>query len=337
MKNNIKPEWRLEANSQDITSAIRERLISLSLTDQAGLESDKLRIELADHDPEKRIAIPAHGAELDLYIGYDGAAAHMGMFIVDGITLSGPPDKIIIKAKASPQAKSESGAGSNRLMLTTQKTRSWEAEMTLGAIVQTIAGEHGLEPAITGELSGIVLPHIDQVNESDMALLTRLAHNYDAIAKPAAGRLIMTKRATSKAVSGAAMPSIPLTPSDVSTWSVELEERTKPGTVIALYRDLEEGKDIEVTAGSKEPVRRLRHTYSSQSEATSAAKSALEQGRRNSGRLTLKMPGRTTIAAETTITLTGFRDGVDGQWVTTTATHSLSDKGYSLSVSAEAG
>ena len=59
--------------------------------------------------------------------------------------------------------------------------------MTFGALVATIAGEHGLKAAVSSDLAKNQVGHNDQVNESDIAFLTRIAYRYDATAKPVEG------------------------------------------------------------------------------------------------------------------------------------------------------
>ena len=68
----IAPTWQIIANKADITAQISEHFVSLTLTDAVGLESDMLDITLDDSDPDKPLLIPPEGAELELYLGYDG-------------------------------------------------------------------------------------------------------------------------------------------------------------------------------------------------------------------------------------------------------------------------
>ena len=75
----IAPRFRVTANNEDITEALRERFVSLRLTDKAGLDSDELTITLADHDPQAPIALPPAGAELTVWLGYDDQADEMGV------------------------------------------------------------------------------------------------------------------------------------------------------------------------------------------------------------------------------------------------------------------
>ncbi|MCR2730891.1 contractile injection system protein, VgrG/Pvc8 family, partial [Salmonella enterica] len=64
-----------------------------------------------------------------------------------------------------------------------QKSRSWD-DVSLGDIVKTVASDNGLIPKVAGALANIAVGHLDQVNESDAALMTRLASRFNAISKP---------------------------------------------------------------------------------------------------------------------------------------------------------
>jgi phage protein D len=332
---NIKPAFRLVANSEDITATIMERFVSLTYTDDAGVQSDSLQLTLSDHDPNNRIILPPAGAELELWLGYDNQAQRMGLFVVDEIEIAGPPDTVTVKAKAAPVATSSSGSGSTRLMVTTQKTRSWDAGLTLGGMVDTIAQEHGLAPAVAASLAPIVLPHVDQVNESDINLLTRLARDYDAIAKPAGGKLVLAKRGESKTVSGKPLPTITLVPGQVTSWRVTIAKRAKAGKVVAVWRDLNSASDKEVAVGDGEPVRRMRHQFTDQASAEKAARSEYDGGQRSEGTLSISMPGDPSVIAEARLQLSGFRSGVNGEWLVANATHSVDKSGYRCSIRGE--
>jgi phage protein D len=120
---NVVPQFRIMANSQDITAKIRERLKHLKLTDQTGVTSGTLEICLSNHGPRNPIQIPSTGAELEVFLGYDGSALRMGLFIVDEIELSGFPSQMTIRARATPYETSKQG----RVDTQSQKTHSWNA------------------------------------------------------------------------------------------------------------------------------------------------------------------------------------------------------------------
>ncbi|WP_417842039.1 phage late control D family protein [Terasakiella sp.] len=331
----LKPEFRLTANNADITATIKARLSSLRLTDAAGLEADHLEITLADHDDKNPLELPAEGAELELWLGYDGKTEKMGLFIVDKVRLQGPPDSMVISAKASVQATSESGAGNTRQLLTTQKSRSWDAGTALGAMVQKIAEEHGLKPAVADSLASVALPHVDQVNESDMALLTRLAKDYGAIAKPAGGNLVLAPRAQSKTVSGQALPVIELDRKDLTNYSAEISSRTKVGTVTAGWQDVDGAELRLVSVGEGEPVHRVRHPFKDATGAEKAARAQFQRMQRAAKTLTLTTPGNPALIAEAQIYLTGCRAAINGFWVITRVTHNFNKTNYSCNAACE--
>lgn len=316
----VKP-WRpvfiLEANGADITAAIRRGLKKLTLVDEAGVSSDSLTITLADDG----INLPPTGAELSLWLGYQGAARYMGLFVVDEVELSGPPSEMSIKALAAPFKQSTSYGA-----LQDQKTRSWEP-CTVETLVKTIAADHGLTAAVSSELAGVSLDHIDQTNESDINLLTRVARNMDAIAKAGGGRLIFVPQGQGTTAAGKALPTVNVNRSDLARWRVPISDRANYGAVVATWRDKDAALDQEVTVGDGTPVFRLRHTYPSADAATRAAKGRLQGFARGSSKLSATLAkGRTDIVAESRLVVSGVRTGVDGEWSITRVTHTLSDK-----------
>lgn len=326
-----RPDYRLLANTSDITDTIRNRLISLRYTDEAGMESDVLEIVLADHDPGNPIQIPPTGAELELFLGYDGAAERIGLFVCDEIELAGWPGEMTIRARAAPFDLSKNGKSN----LQTQKTRSWPKATTLGAMVKKIASEHGLEPAVAEKLAAISLPHIDQADESDLHFLARVGKKYDAIVKPAGGKLILAKKGEAKTVTGQELPTVTLKPEEVSRWRVVQSKRETAGMVVAYWHAVKSAKRNEVKVGSGEPVRRLKMYYPAQEMALAAARSELDRRERGRTTVSVTLPGRTDLVAEGRVVLSGFRDGVDDEWSITRAEHMLDGNGYVTTIEAE--
>lgn len=328
---NARPEWRVWANKADITGTIKDRLIGLRYTDEAGLESDVLEIRLADHDPDRPIQIPATGAELELALGYDGELARVGVFVVDEIEISGWPGELVVRARAAPFEASRSGM----TRLQTQKRRAWPKGTLLADIVRKIAAEHGLQPAVADEMAAIRLPHQDQIDESDLGFLTRLARRYDGIVKPAGGRLVLAKRGRAKSASGQEIVLVRLAPGDVSSYRVSLTRRDESGTVAAYWHATKAAKREEVQVGQGEPVTRLKRYYPTAEMARAAAQAEYDRRARRRATLSLSMPGRTDVMAEGRLDLVGFRPGADGPWIVTRAEHSLDRAGYSTSIEAE--
>ena len=113
------------------------------------------------------------------------ALVKMGKFMVDEVELSGPPNQISITARSSDTFE-KSNLGS----IVSPKSRSWH-DITFPDMVAAIAKENKLSPLVSPRLEGIIVDHIDQTEESDLAFLNRVAQTVDSYVKPADGKLIV--------------------------------------------------------------------------------------------------------------------------------------------------
>ncbi len=232
-----KLDFKLLANNNDISEIIAKNLISFTLTDKAGTESVRLSIGLSwpsNHTTHSK------GAVLKLSIGFNGNLVDKGQFVVDEITIIGASRRLQIVANAAPM-KNTKQLGT----LQTHKTRSWD-NVTLNDVLKTLANEHGLTPKMNSSLSTIFIEHIDQVNESDMSLMTRLSKQYGAISKPADGYWLLLKEGEGTSVSGRTLPSFTITPEMVSNWQYREQSRNDSKRVVATYHDVESGETTEV-------------------------------------------------------------------------------------------
>ena len=128
----MKPIFRIVADGNDITALINDRLLLLRTLDKPGMESDEFELRIDDRDGA--VALAKKGAGIEIYLGYDSKAlARLGRYTVDDIEVSGPPDTLVIRGKASDMR----GSGK------TTRSGSWE-NVTLSKIVSDIAARNGL-------------------------------------------------------------------------------------------------------------------------------------------------------------------------------------------------
>ena len=329
----VTPAYRIIANQEDITAAVLDRLVSLHLTDETGVASDLFEMTLADHDPLAPIAMPDTGAELEVFLGYDGVTQRMGLYVCDEVELSGWPGQMTIRGRAAPYDTSSGGKSD----LQTQKTRSWPAGTKLADVVAKIAGEHGLEAAVGESLRSTALGHWDQTAESDLSFLLRVGKRYDAIVKAADGKLVVTKRGESKTAGGESLPTITVLPHQVTSWRLNLAKKESPGTVVAFWHAKKTAKRVQVQVGEGDPVRQLRHYYPTEEAAKEAAQAELDKRARGEHKLTATMPGDPELCAEARLVMgAGFRDGVAGEWLITRVEHSMAPgAGYQCTIEAE--
>ena len=339
----MQPLFRIYANSVEITAAIRDRLIELVITDEAGIQSDELKLTLDDRRREDgAIAqLPRIGTVLTVSLGYaETRLVSMGRFIVDEVEIRSPPATLSVSAKAADMV------GPFR----SPKTRSWD-ETTLGQLVEAIATEHRYEAKIDPELGGIAIPHLDQTEESDMSLLTRLAAKHDAMAKPVAGFLVLAKQGAIKTITGQAMPTISLNASDLAEWryrhsarkpggsgSTSDRDTQKPPTTTtggtkAYWWDFEKGERREVTTGSP-PFEEIRYVHATEAEAKAAAATRKNTGERAQGELSFSLAGDPRLAAEGSLWLS-LRAEIPTDWRIKRVEHRLSNQGYTTHVECE--
>lgn len=316
------PAYRIEIDGKDFTEQWGKRLMSLVITDEAGIKSDTLEVEFDGRD---KIKAPKVGAKIKVWLGYAPTPVLRGQYVIDEWTLAGPLRTLRISAKAAELTSTIRAA----------KTRAFDNK-TLGAIVNQIAADHGLTAQVDSELASIQIAHIDQANESDLGFLSRLAKRNGGTFKLADGKVMMAKKGGSNLPSGKAKASIAMTPDMVSTWSFTQGKRGEYKTVSASYMDHAKGKRVSVKAGSGEPKHRIRTLYGSKAEAEAAAKAELGAYTRGQGTFEVDGPGIPTVFAEAIVEAEGFDPDVDGGYLVKSVRHSLEGGGYSTSISMEA-
>jgi phage protein D len=239
----MRPTFTISAAGNDITGDVTARLISMDITDTVDETSDGLTMVL--EDVLGTLELPKSGAKLEVTLGYDGVNQRMGAFVVDEVTVEGPPDTIAITASSTPFVDDRGGGGA--ASFTSRKSRSWEGK-TIDAIVKTIASECGLNPVVDKTLASITVPHIAQVGESDANLLVRIARRYAGVLKPADGRLVLAADQGGQTTSGAAL-ELTLTPADVTTYRIRYGGKGQGVTKVrARVRNYQTGTDDEIEA-----------------------------------------------------------------------------------------
>lgn len=319
------PDYRLAVNGQNITPKINGRLIHLTLDENPGDEADTLSITLTDHDGA--LEIPPKGAELDLAIGWNGSPlVEKGRFIVDEASYSWSPNVLNLTARSADM----------RNGLPTRRTRSWD-QVTIADIVSTIASQNNLEPVISNSLGQNLVEHLDQTDESDLNLLTRLGERHGAIATVKAGRLLFTPRGEATTANGNALPRITITPQKGDSGTYRETDREGYTGVVAFWDNLDDGKQEQVMAGTADRVKRLRGTYANQSEANAAANAELKRLNRGEAELSITLAtGLPEVGPEYRLRAEGFKAQINGrEWVITRASHSVSDSGLVTSLDAE--
>ncbi|WP_411853067.1 phage late control D family protein [Yersinia enterocolitica] len=360
----IAPAFMLTLGSHDITANLSRRLVSLTMTDNRGFEADQLDIELDDSDG--LVAMPARGAVLSLFLGWQGTALMgKGQFTVDEIEHRGAPDTLTIRARSADFRGS----------LNSRREASYH-DTTLGAVVKQIAQRNKLVASLARDFAEITIPHIDQSQESDIKFLTRLAERNGAEVSVKAGKLLFLKAGRGVTASGKPIPMIVIERSDgdrhqftiadrnaysgvTANWlhtkgpqpkkqKVKLQRKPKAQHLRALQHPKArpttpkaikppEERQGEYLAGEADNVLALTTVYATKAQAMRAAQVKWDKLQRSVAEFSINLAiGRADLYPETPVTLKGFKSVIDQQtWIITKVTHNLGDNGYTTALALE--
>ena len=310
------PIIRLTADNKPLDDVIMARLMSCEVTDNSAGDADELSITLDDHDG--KLAMPKRGVQLQCWLGYIDAGIHdMGIFTVDSVEWGGTPDTITVKAKSADMKGS----------LKVARSQSYH-DKKLGEIAQQVATRHELELAMTDYLKTIDVGHIDQTDESDMHLLTRLCWQFGAVVNVKHGKLLIFQPYENKTVSGQPLTLTVLKRDKGDSFKFNIEDRQGDvDNVQASYHDKKQAKKITVdTDPDGQKPKKLKGQYKDKHTATAAANAEKKRIKGEQAKFTIDCAfGYPAISTESPITLQGFKAEIDAlKWTVETATHSYS-------------
>ncbi len=328
----MKPAFKVIMAGVNITSKIKDRLLSLTVNDAAGVKSDTVRIELDDRD--SRIIEPPDGAPIIVFMGYGRFLVPMGVFVLDKVEYEIAPDRMIIHGKAADMGGS----------IKDQKTRNWD-DKTIEEIVTTIAAEHGLEPKVAERFKAVKYDYLAQKAESDINFLSRIGKDHDAIVSvkqmPKAGgsgksSLLFIGKGEGKASSGRVLPQIWVFKTQLLPGSrVSKNKSSIYKSVKATWHDKGKGEKESVTVGKGSPVFEITHPHQSKAAAERAAQAKLDEQARLGHSMSLTLLGNPIHRAEGQLVAIGFRLGIPALWSIKSVAHRLTSGGYTTQIECE--
>lgn len=307
------PAWRVVLDGNDLTERLAPRLLDLTLTECRGDEADQLQLRLHDHDG--RMALPRRGVTLQVSLGWQHSGlVNKGSFVVDEVEHSGAPDIITVRARSADLT----GA------LRTRRERSWHAT-TLGVVLGAIAGDHSLRASVAPALAAVAMPHLDQSNESDLNLLTRLGKRFDAVATVKSGTLIFAPIGSGTTAGGTELPRLLITRASGDQHRYAMTDRERYTGVRAFWSDRDAARRKSVLAGDAGSEKHLQATYANEAEAKQRAEAELKRLDRGSATLSLTLAmGRADVYPEQLVSVSGFKPDIDGDcWLVAKVFHSM--------------
>lgn len=331
---NVSPRARrvilaVTIDGHDATSVLSPSLLEFSYTDNAGGKADEVRLTLHDRDgkwigpwkPRKGMPVTATLKCLDWERQGEDFSLPCGAFTIDEVEVSGPPDKVTIKAVS---------ANLTGPLRETARTRAWE-NTSLETVAGQIAEEYGLSLLYTGKAHAFA--RSDQRNESDLAYLNRMASGRGMNCKVHDGRLILMdaqeaeNRDTAVTLSrrgGMYSPrSYSFRDSSADTAFSDAE---------VAYADPATGTTHCASVAAADTANGVQKTLTSRQRAENAAQAqdmggaALHAANVRSRTASVECLGCPRLVAGTTVGLDGFGD-FSGRWFVKTATHRVSGSG----------
>ena len=243
----MKPCFQIINNGKDLAPSYAPYLIELSITDSVTERVDEFCLTLSDVG--NTLDLPVKGERVDVSLGEDGQMIRQGAYIIDGVEIQGSPDQIKITSAACPFANT----GTMKAMQH-QQSRSWD-NITIGDLVAGIAGEVGMTAAVSPDFAKTTIDHLDQTNESNMNLLTRVAADYGASFKPCDGKLVFSLIGNGKTIDGKAIPALTITRGPGTKFQAVFSKRQNFASATVGHHDVETGHDLLNTSeGASTPI-----------------------------------------------------------------------------------
>ena len=89
--------YKLEVDGRVINAEAINRFMSMTITDNRGLESDTIEIQLSDHDG--KLDIPSKGAVIQVWIGWSNEGlVYKGKYTIKEVEHAGAPDVLTLRA-----------------------------------------------------------------------------------------------------------------------------------------------------------------------------------------------------------------------------------------------
>lgn len=323
----IRPIVVITVDGKPVGSIFDSRLISLSITDNEGIQSDSLTMTLSDGQPH--VAPPRRGAAVSVVVTIGVIVTFLGNFVINSVSRSCLPNTITVKGH-SADLRSEMKAG---------KSRHWD-NSSIKSIVSGIAGEYGLETKIADAVSSYVYPWIGQQDESDLSFLDRLALRHGALFSIKNGLLLWLERGAGKTAGGATIGPAVISPETLITGSCKVSETDvdRFKTVKAYWHDRNGAQRRPVVVPGDDSATGehvLKWPYASKEEAEAAAKSAAREMLRGATSMSCWVSGRPDLLAGQPLVFAGVHPFVDGiEFILDRVTHQYTKaSGFRTSVS----
>lgn len=325
------PIYRISRGGVDITNKFNDRCVMIRVDFSSGDgDDDKCFISLDDRD--WAIAAPNLGETISISLGYkEVGLADMGEYTIEEVTYSLIPKTITLAGTASGAFQA----------LRSPVTENYDKK-TLGEIYQDLAKKSGIQAVIHPDLQGKILNYKNVITSPYMAF-QELARQYNAVAKVAGGKLLVTPRGGGQSASGQAIQTLVLGPAHFGTCAVKHTNRSDYGSVKAAYFDREKNQRAFVQeqsplGGDQAGLNPFipNRLFNSREEAEAAAKAQMSAILRSRGNADITLAkGDPWIRDQQKILIRETRPGMNGSYVIELVSHTyLPEQGIGTAIKA---
>ncbi|MCZ8520122.1 MULTISPECIES: phage late control D family protein [Paenibacillus] len=316
----------------DVSSSIAEYLTSFSYSDAGSGTLDDLQLTLEDRHQlwqgdwmgKKGDTITAAIRTVNWNKAGEAQLLICGTFEVDGMSSSGPPDVLNIKAVSIP-------FDSN--VRFEKKTRAWE-KVKLSTLAKDIAKNAGYK--LVFELTDDPeYDRVDQTDQSDLAFLLERAKNEGVGMKVTDGQIVLFDELVYEQQG----PVAEIARGAGRVLSYSFEDNMADASYVACqvaYQEPRSKKTVTHTyrppgAPTKGPVLKINERFASIKEADRIGRKRLREKNKNAVKASLKLPGDVRLVTTATVTLAGWKN-FDGKYIIESSKHDVGGSGYTTSL-----
>ncbi|RXZ84580.1 late control protein [Paenibacillaceae bacterium] len=319
-------EVEIEYQGLNITSTISQFMTSFSYTDNGTGQADDLQLTLEDREGNWRKPwLPKDGDRIKAKINLpswenSGKTLYLncGVFAVDSVNFSGPPETVAIKAASLP---------ANSKLKNERSTKAWE-KVSLSQIARKIAAAAGMK--VMMETQDVKFDRLDQTEQTGIGFLEEVASKEGVSVKVTNDTIVLFDdrkyesmppvRSIKRGESNLKSHNFDLSTTDAAyaacTITYLMTKKKKKTTITGTYR----------IPGKTGPTLKLNERVASAAEATKKAQKALRNKNKEAEKASLTLMGDPSLMQGVTITVAGF-GAFDGKYIIDSANHMIGN-GY---------
>ena len=273
----------------------------------------------------KGLSISAVIAQLNFDSDGKDRILDCGTFEVDDISVSGPPQTVTLKATSLPYTSS----ARNQL-----KSKAWE-NLKLSAIAKQIASKNGLDCMYLSDYDPYY-KRKEQINQTDITFLQGLCKSAGISLKCTAGMIVLFDGAAYEQRNS--VLTVEKGKSDTKTYTLNTGlNDTAYSSCHVSYTDPESGTVIEYTytpadSDGTGQILEINEKVSTREEARQLAMKRLRQKNKKETTVRFTLVGNVGLVAGSTVAVKGF-GMFDGRYIIDTATHNVTNSGYTTEIS----